>query len=167
MRESRRLLATESDSLLGLSMRPWLQSLHCFHAARPAKNRKWSWNTFWLTMFCHPITLHLKLDTMRRNMSGQLKGTWVLKEAEHWETANSNPGWKAWGVLLYIFPPTTSSRLFLILKTFLSIYHYHKSMLWSIWINIKSMFAAGEHLAFGWRKQSKAKTTEKKPFCFF
>lgn len=57
--ESCSLFTAKSGLLLGLSMRPWLQSLRCFHTARPAKNLKWSWNTFWLTMFCHPITLHL------------------------------------------------------------------------------------------------------------
>lgn len=64
-------------------MRPWLQSLWCFHTARLAKNLKWSWNTFWLTMFCHPITFHLNLKTMKREVC---QGVW--KGPGYWTEKN-------------------------------------------------------------------------------
>lgn len=51
-------------------MRPWPRR---FHTRRPAKNLKWSRKPFWLTVFCHPIALHVNLETMGRNMSGSWK----------------------------------------------------------------------------------------------
>lgn len=93
--ESCSLFTTKSGLLFGFSMRPWLQSLQCFHTARLAKNLKWSWNTFWLTMFCHPITFHLNLKTMKRSTSGWLKRNWVLNGEKHFQTTNCNQGWRS------------------------------------------------------------------------